>query len=211
MKKSIFLLGALLTGAMPLMAAQTLNWASPVFSQIVDSQGEALDASFTFELGVFTPGFTPEETNLADWASNWLALDQADYNPSIGYFTASLFLPDVPQYAELFAEKQAYLWVRNGTTIGGGTEWFLASASNWTLPEAFTGCCGNDIPLEWSVTDLGTTTPDYGTQNGEEGPGEIVQSGVFSLQTATVIPEPGPIALIAMATLVLQGRRRRLV
>ena len=210
MKLRTFLLGVILATTPPAMAAYTINWASPVFSQIVDSDGESLDGSYTFEIGVFAPGFTPEEANLADWANHWIPLDQADYSPSLGYFTASLFLADVPDYGTIFAEKQAYLWIYNTTMITEQTQWFVGRAASWVLPPEVTDCCGNGIPLDWSVSDMEDITPDFGAQSGREGLGEITTSSpAFSLQTATVIPEPGQMALIAVAVLLLQGRRRR--
>ena len=203
------LLLALATLFTPIAPAQTLNWASPVFSSIVDSEGLALDNSFTFQLGVFNPGFTPEESNTSEWFDNWVMLDQADYDPSIGYFTASIFLKDVPNYSTIFAEKEAYLWIRNANTAEPGTEWFLGRATSWVLPQEILGCCGNGLPVEWSVSDLETTVPDFGTQGGHEGPGVVVNSGTFSLQTATFIPEPGSVSLVIIATMMLLGRRRR--
>ena len=203
--KLIAMVAALATS----LPAQTLNWASPVFSTIVDSEGVTLDETFTFQLGVFEPGFTPEEANVTEWVDNWVMLDQADYNPSLGYFTASIFLKDVPDYGTVFAEKQAYLWIRNQTAIGPDTEWFLGRAGSWVLPKEILGCCGNALPVEWSVSDLGSTVPDFGSQGGIEGPGVIVNSGDYSLQTATFIPEPGASVLVILATMMLLGRRRR--
>jgi hypothetical protein len=188
--------------------AQTLNWASPVFSDIVDSQGVTLDNSFTFQLGVFNPGFTPEESNTSEWFDNWIKLDEADYDPAIGYFTASIFLKDVQDYATIFAEREAYLWIRNANTPEPGTEWFLGRAGAWVLPQEVLGCCGNNLPVEWSVSDLETTVPDFGSQGGIEGPGVIVNSGTFTLQTATFIPEPGSSVLVMLAAMLAIRRRR---
>lgn len=209
MRATLLSIAAAALFAPSMLMAQTLNWASPFNSSIVDSEGATLDSSFTFELGVFNPSFTPLESNVDQWASNWLALDQADYDPALGYFTASLFLQGVPDYATLYAERQAYLWVRNSNSAIAGSEWFLASAPSWVLPPLDPDCCGNDLPVEWSVSDLGSDVPEYGSQNGVEGPGVIVNSGTFTLQTATFIPEPSSALLIGLAVFGLVGRRRR--
>jgi hypothetical protein len=58
----LLLLGCLglLSGA---LHAQTLNWGSAVFSDPVDIKGDTLDDTYTFELGSFVNGFTPDSSN----------------------------------------------------------------------------------------------------------------------------------------------------
>ena len=206
MRKLLLILAA--AAAAATAQAQTLNWASPVFSDLADSHGLTLDGAFSFQIGVFADDFAPQESNAPDWEANWILLDEADYNASLGYFTSSAFLKDVPDYQSVFAGRNAYLWIRNGGSPEPGTEWFLGRAASWVLPESVPGCCGNGLPVEWSVSDLAGVVPDFGGQGGLQGPGQIDNPGSFTLQTATFVPEPSALALLALAT-ALAARRRR--
>jgi hypothetical protein len=194
--------------------SQTIDWASLTGSQIVDSEGEALDNTFVFELGAFTAGFTPNESNLGDWGSYWHVFDTAEYsNNSLegGYFTGSQNLQNVTNYSTLFQGMAAYIWIRNGSE----TEYFLANASaklgisEWKFPELDANCCANGEVTTWSVSNLDTDTPVWGSQLEQHGGGEHDASGgPYDIQTHAV-PEPAaPVMMLFVCGLGLLRRRR---
>lgn len=220
MKTTLFLPAALLLAvASPLIHAQTLNWGSPVGTVVVDSNGDGVDDSFVFELGAFSLGFTPNETNIEDWALNWMVFDTTSYNPTFGYFTSTVnVISDVSGNVTSnnpnaspgnFAGLVAYLWVRNEDMPGKNTEWLLVRANNWTFPLAAGDCCNTSV-IEWSVSDLNTgNTPLYGSQGGQEGPGFHPHTSTSGLQTHTFIPETSSTTLGVVAFAVTLLRRRR--
>lgn len=195
-----------------------INWGSLDASTIVDSEGNTLDPlNFTFELGAFAEGFTPTESNVQDWYSNWFTFDVAVYNQSGGVFAGEYTMYDNNtdplngDFASLGISRDAYIWVYDSTTPEPGTEWFLASASNWQFPELADDCCNNALPLEWSMSDLTVTdVPLWGNQLGTEGSGEVTSfNGGADLQTYTFIPEPSSALLVALAGLMGVMRRSR--
>jgi hypothetical protein len=187
--------------------SQTLNWGSLTNSTIVDSQGMPLDEMFVFELGAFDPGFNPSESNIGQWADHWNVFDAASYayNPTdLGYFTGTTHLQDVPGYTGTFEGLGAFLWVRNN----GKTEQFLSSTASWTFPTLDPGCCPTAVTT-WSVSDLATDTPVWGSHDELHGGGNYFAPGPFDLQTHA-IPEPGSwvMVLVGCGTLFLHRRRR---
>ncbi len=195
--------------------SQTLNWSSLTDSRIVDSQGASLaQNTYVFELGAFEAGFTPQESNIGQWVSNWHVFDTASYtydtSTSTGYFTGTEKLQDVPAYASMFQGLSAFLFVRNSTD----TEFFLATATakpgigEWKFPtlDLDSGCCPKGVTT-WSVSNLATDTPVWGTQGGHEGGGTGVL-GNYDLQTYAV-PETSSslLALVGGSWLMLRRRR----
>lgn len=202
----MFLLGA--TSA----RSQTLNWASLTGSDIVDSKGAVLDPNtYVFELGAFTAGFTPVESNISHWdsASNWHVFSTAAYsgNSLDGWvFTGTQNLQDVPAYTSLFQGLEAYIFVRNTTD----TEYFLArpaASGSWLFPTLDTSCCPNGTVTTWSVSDLGSGNPVWGSQGGNEGGGTGTY-GNHDVQTYAV-PEAGSSLLAIFGCGLLLLRRRR--
>ena len=199
-------------------AAQTIDWGSPMFSDLVDSTGKTLDSGYTFEIGAFTPNFTPDQTNVTEWAANWHTFDSAAYNKDLGYFTSSVQMAaggqsSNPLFANLglnFQDLHGYLWIRNSDTPLPGVQWLLARAASWIFP-TYTGCCANTAPLQWSVSDLAPTTPVYGKQGEIPGAGVFTDSGTHTLQTYTFVPEPSTPLLVILAGATLALRRRRVV
>jgi hypothetical protein len=209
------------------LQAQTLDWGSRVFSDIVDSEGQTLDNTFLFQLGAFDPLFIPTEENMNQWVSNWRVFDQASYNPGIGYFanwsteTDTLRMlddgtsnsPFETAGAPSFEGLTAYIWIRKGDQPVEGSEWLLTRASTWVFPNATPGCCDNELDVQWSVSDLDThgETPLWGGYGTVEGPGVFTPSGPHDLQTYTFVPEPSSSLLAAAAGILTVLRRRRSV
>jgi MYXO-CTERM domain-containing protein len=214
MKSSFVFLAALLIAlSASRSGAQTLNWGSAAFSDLVDSHGDVLDSAFVFELGTFELGFTPTEDNFDNWFENWLIFDTADYNAGNGVFTSVVHVQDVANYESLFEGMQAYIWVRNGTTPGPETEGFLATKTlatttgTWVFPDLDPGCCPNGEVTQWSISQLGTEPPVWGNQGGIPGGGDYPDNGTYDLQTH-VVPEPGA-CLLGLAGLAFALFRRR--
>lgn len=217
----LFLITVLLGLAAGRTHAQTLNWGSEFASSIVDSEGVVLDNAFVFEIGAFTAGFTPQESNVSDWSANWLVFDRASYSQENGYFTSAVhYLNDGTSNsayqspgASSFAGMEAFLWVRNSSDPVVGTEWLLTRASNWVFPAPNQNpdCCDTEV-IEWSVSDLtGTDVPVWGNQGGVLGGGSYTVTGSYDLQTHTFVPEPSSMMMIALAGSILTLRRRRAV
>jgi hypothetical protein len=208
------LLAALCTSE---LHAQTLNWGSEVFSDLVDSRGETLTDVFVFEIGAFTPGFSPAVDNIFDWYANWHVFDQANYSQANGYFTSTVEMQDNGTSNSLalaakgmsFEGLEAFLWIRNNDSAEVGAEWLLVRSPVWIFPAPIPGCCGNEIPVEWSVSDLSPNdAPRWGNQGGYLGPGAYTVTGAFDLQTHTFVPEPS-LALLLLATAAGGALRRR--
>ena len=229
MKCSPPLLIACLGGLAVLKAsAQQLNWGSSVFSDLVDSKGDALENTFVFEIGAFNPGFTPTLSNLLDWRSNWQVFDRAAYNGIeepvddgiFGYFTGTARMLDDGRSDSAFMTPSAlsfeglsgYLWIRKGDDPVAGSEWSLTRANNWVFPNAIPGCCDNDTPFNWSTSDLTEAdVPLWGRQGKISGPGEVSNSGIHTLQTYTFVPEPSSFLMLLSASGLLMVRRRSIV
>ena len=202
-----------------------VNWGSLDFSGIVDSNGNALtaDGSFYFDLGAFKSNFTPTESNVEEWAANWYTFDRATYvmdSANTAVFASSYRMYDGSpggvdsvggNFEALGISRDAYIWVYNGTIPEHGTQWFLARSTSWVFPQVTGACCGNNPPLEWSMSDLTSSdVPLWGNQLGTEGPGERAhfREGA-DLQTYTFIPEPSSALLVSLAGIVMALRRNR--
>lgn len=210
--RSRLIVALLLLGAMT-ARSQTVNWGSATESGIVDSHGDPLDEDFVFELGAFGAGFIPNAMNFGDWAANWTIFDTAAYSYSSetgAYFTGTRDAQTVGSYSSVFEGIDAYLWIRNGDQ----SENFLATsnttlgAADWVFPTLDPGCCPNGDVTTWSVSNLGSGVPIWGSQRDEHGGGEFTAPGPFDLQTHA-IPEPSGLLLLMMGCGFLVIRRRR--
>jgi len=207
--------------------SQTLNWGSPFSesftSNLADSQGNALNDTYTFEIGTFGDGFNPNAANAADWYTHWKAFDAASFSegtfdPATGYVTATADMnpsgfstsPDATSNTFNFSGLEAFLWVRNSNSPGTNSEWALVRAGSWTFPTADPECCPSEFPVNWSVSDLTSEVPVYGGQGGIQGDGVHSVSGSYFIQTYTfaAVPEPSAVLMIGMAALALARRRR---
>ncbi len=238
MKPHVALLASLLLVASSFRAqSQTLDWGSEVFTNLYDSNGQTLDNTFVFEMGAFVAGFVPEASNVSSWSANWRVFDRASYDPLLGYFTkwgtetetlrmlddGTSNSPYMTPGSMSFEGLNAFLWVRKGELPVEGSEWLLTRADNWTFPTATPGCCDNEPPSQWSVSDLdGGDIPVWGRQAGDTndpyvstGPGVFTSSGPSTypgsstLQTFTFVPEPSAAIMTALAGCVMVLRRRR--
>jgi hypothetical protein len=195
--------------------AQTLNWGAPIAEPLVDSNGDAIDDNYVFELGAFPLDFNPSESNVGEWLSKWRVFDALTYDSIAGFTTSTVFIlngvtssSDKRTDSGSFANHIAYIWIRKGDDPVPGSEWFVGRAIDWTFPSQGGDCCANNT-LEWSVSDLGPNeVPEWGRQYNLTGPGEFTVSGTDGLQTHTFIPEPSVSLFTLLASSLLLRRRR---
>jgi hypothetical protein len=207
--------------------ASTVFWGSVFNDNLFDSAGNTLDATYSFEIGTFTGGFTPTYQNVDQWEANWHVIDRAFDPDSNGWNSIDQFFvgtvgfntdgtsdsPDANP-ADVFSQGNVvYLWTYNSKSIVPGSEWALVTD----------GVTGGDTGDDWNIPDPLDTGGSYNWQlsdangaviggaNGVQGPGTYSATpGVFSLQTA-VVPEPGSaFLLLAAAAAHLARRARRL-
>ncbi|MBL9131228.1 MAG: PEP-CTERM sorting domain-containing protein [Verrucomicrobiaceae bacterium] len=199
--------------------ARTISWRSGIFDTLLDSSGGMLDDTFTFELGAFDPGFTPDALNFDQWSLHWHAFGQATYEPingngwepSLQYFTKDTTVlggqlssesPPLASYA-FTAGMDAWLWVYDNQAITPTSEWALVRGSTWDFPASD---LLNLTPVTWELNSADISI--WGGANDLRGAGEFSSlPALFDLQTA-VVPEPGSAALMGIA-LCLTLRRRR--
>ncbi len=218
MKSYLFtLLAAVCVIAASPSNAQTLNWGGQFGDVLTDSEGNLLDANFTFELGAFISGFIPSEHPLDQWSSNWRMFDTAEFNPGFGYFTGEVFILDNVTSSNpsanpaSFAGLVAYLWIRDNDQPIPGSEWLLVRSDQWTFPLTGGDCCDTSV-IQWSISDLdGGDMPQWGRQGNAVGPGSYSTntSSTSSLQTFGFVPEPSTALLTAIAGLGMVLRRKR--
>lgn len=224
---------AILIFMAPSLQAATIQWGGEVGSDFYLSDGTQVSSSntpslsLTFELGAFDPAFTPDETNLGDWRSNWRAIDTASFSLPNQYFSGEFVLTDQNlgisgvQYngATFSPGEDLYIWAYNQLSVNTNMEWALMtglsptddasinpSDNNWELPDPATSTQGS-LPLSWRTSTANTA--GFGSVPGSIGDGVITtpQSGDF--QFATIIPEPSFSLYIGLFSLLGIVYRRR--
>jgi hypothetical protein len=227
---TLIVLTGLIAASKPLQAA-SIGWGNQAFDTLVDSNGAALDSTFTFEIGTFINGFVPTASNLTDWAANWTIFDASGLNTNapvpnegpLNWFTSTATHQTNSQSSSLFTtpgstfaqNTQAYLWAYDSKAVSFTSEWALvtdlvASGNNgdsWRFPSP-----SNDIGfLTWSLADADNAVFGKLKDGTIAGGGDFtVQPATFSLQTHQV-PEPGGALLIASAGLLFMLRRARFI
>ena len=225
LRKTLLLLPIAIALATPVAAVQ-INWGNEIDSDLRDSFGNSLDATFAIQLGYFEKvlgqQFVPTAANTGEWSSHWKVFDQAAFDPLAGYFTSSANLNPEGTSSSTFADndlgvdfsnQNAYVWIHNSQTPGTGTEWFLgrsATTPAWQIPAKVEDCCDNRPPVEWSITDLEPAdAPVFGKQGGTSGAGDYSVTGPYTLQTFSVVPEPSSCLLLTLGGAAVILRRRR--
>lgn len=111
--------------------ARTLNWQGLGRTNLMSSM-LPMDAEFRFELGVFKSGFVPTETNVSQWATNWVAAQRTNYNAVTRIFAGSHHVTN--NVAPMTNGARFYYWGFRGSEVSG--EWILITRSNWSWPAA---------------------------------------------------------------------------
>ena len=153
----------------PVKAQTLIEWFSAQNATNLAANGiSTMDASFRFELGVFTGSFVPTSSNTAQWSANWNAAQRVRYRTDLKRFTGSLTVNSAT--APFTAGKAAYVWGFKGDPAAG--EWILFRAASWTWPSA---AAGPPAFLLWEAKDA---TAILGTINLSGSP--------FLMQAAAV-------------------------
>ena len=195
------------------LRANTINWGNALFDDNYDSTGSEFDGStFTFEMGVFSDGFTPTALNTDQWSSEWVALDSTSYDDATEWFTGSYTIGAGDSPLE---GRQAFIWVRNNSLGDGSSEWLLITdytgVDAWTLP-GYTDPGGSSPPgtFDWRVSTAETAV--WGGLDGVAGSGIFTGApGSYAFQTFTfgpAVPEPSAAVLMGIGALGLLRRRR---
>lgn len=108
--------------------ADAVYWGTQGFHRLEDSRGRQWDPGFRMKLGVFPTGFTPRPENVDQWASHWIELDAAVFDPDERRFAG---LVDDAQPLPAGADRQVFIWAMNGTDLTQGPEWLLLTRQDW--------------------------------------------------------------------------------
>lgn len=204
-------------------AASTIFWGTKPNDLLFDSQGNALDATFVFELGTFASTFTPNETNMDQWAANWFVFDAAisgsGWNPAGQEVTGSVehttssgsTSPYATPGATFDQGTTAYLWVYNSKDLNTNPEWALLvdvdNGANLYYPWEFPDPTLENDSFDWQTQDVETAI--YGGVNGTRAAGDFsALPATFTIQTA-VVPEPGSALLVIIGAMAVIGRAKR--
>ncbi|MDC0503679.1 hypothetical protein OAN94_05325, partial [Verrucomicrobiales bacterium] len=106
MNQSLWSLSILLLFANPASVAKVF-WQSIPYSIHLMSDDQAFDASVSFEIGTFAPGFVPRLSNRSQWASKWTVIDRTTYNSDTKLFASMVQFDsnEVP----FVARRRAYM------------------------------------------------------------------------------------------------------
>jgi hypothetical protein len=202
----------------PLRAEVLFDWGSEYYSELFDSYGNRLDASYTFELGAFDPSFTPTAVNFTSWAAIWNVFVSNTINTTFVLFRSSAYMLDDGTSSSLAADPagydfrglDAYIWGYNSKSYTQTLEWVWFRAPSWIFPASFAP--GPPVtPTDWSISQLTAgDVPLFGRQAGDVGLGYASAPGVlgqYNLQTYTLTPGPAgvpePSTVIFAALLVV--------
>jgi len=219
---------AMVVTVAPLRAEVLFDWGSEVYSELFDSYGTRLDASYTFELGAFDPSFTPTAGNVALWEANWKVFDSTTINTTFDLFRSSAYMLDDGTSTSTspsvttgydFRGLNAYIWGYNSKSYTQTLEWVWFRAPSWIFPATVTP--GPPVtPTDWSISQLTAgDVPLWGRQGTAVGLGYASAPGVlgqYNLQTYTLqigptpIPEPSTIifAVLLVAIAVFHRWKR---
>lgn len=216
------------SAALPNIQAQTINYGSSYLQTVellTSNGGSQFAGGFTWQLGYFDTGFTPNSTNYSLWADNWNSVASTtpgiDDNATPGdtsddwYFVTGSSPSPVPNDA---VGKQAYVFAFNNLGLIGTAsgEALLYSQGGVTFTNELVPPTSFDIANSPSADD-DVFNVIWGRVNRNTDGSEIVGSnGIFTFnpganfeaQTGSFVPEPGSL-LLGLAGVGLMLRRRR--
>jgi hypothetical protein len=208
--------------------AASIAWGSGFEATLLNSAGNPLDASFSFELGSFG-SFVPTLLNFNDWANHWKVFDRAFESDANGWAwdeSERFFVgfaghqsdgtSDSPQATPgaVFNEgEQIYLWVFNSKALLESSEWALVSdfsgsingGDAWSFPDP---TIPSSVTFDIQLSDADTAI--IGGVNGTRGAGDFAATPTeFHIQTATLpIPEPSSLLLVFLSAALINRRHR---
>lgn len=204
--------------------ASTIFWANNFPDLLFDSAGNALDASYTFELGSFG-AFVPTVDNINQWVNNWTVFERA-YEGNGGFDVANQNFSRTVDHTitggsssteadplSVFAQGEvAYVWIFNIKERQANTEWALVTDgdnggdvdADWLFPDPADILTG----YAWSLADADELI--FGGLNNTQGAGGFTANpGNFTIQTATVpVPEPSSGLLMFLSASIWVIRRK---
>jgi hypothetical protein len=154
--------------------AGTIEWNSPPAAMNLDSNSAPMSTGFVYELGVFSSGFQPTPSNVADWAANWHVADRAGRSGTVNAFGSSFRVPNNKAPFTVGAEG----WIMGKKDSPTGTELILFRNNHWTWPAATSATAVPTFAQEWHVD--GKSTMDeviLGSVNPQGSP-FLMQSAV---------------------------------
>lgn len=132
--------------------AGTIEWNSPPTAMNLDSSGAVMDTGFKYELGVFSSGFQPSPSNVADWAANWHKADSVGRSHKVNAFGSSYKIPNNLAPFTVGAKG----WILGKKQTPRGTEKILFRNTHWTWPSVDAAGAPASLPREWSVDEKAT-------------------------------------------------------
>ena len=121
-------LGLILSGN--LGQAETLSWFSDPNRTNLTSNGQLMDGSFRFELGVFSGGFVPTSSNTSQWAAHWTGAQRIPYDALTKLYSSQFTVED--NVTPFTVGANAYVWGFRGDETSG--EWILFRKATWNWP-----------------------------------------------------------------------------
>lgn len=212
MKTSFIRFLAVLLASGPAGMTATIEWGIE-FSDATYSDGSPVLDDFVFQIGTFSPAFTPTNENLSDWESHFLVSGIENHSASWINLENDLF----PTFGERIQSSvfraggdvqegdSVFLWGYNSLNIAGSSEWILLTNSNWQFP---------------APTPSGTEPGSLVRFNGIDSGTEMIFGNSFNLagnadlfdrvwQTQAV-PEPATYAIFVGLGVAGLALRRRL-
>jgi hypothetical protein len=218
--------------------SQTVDWGTSYSENPLSflSDGTVDNQILTWQLGWFTDGFTPDQTNYMSWATNWNPVDTNAHTfivdnsfPSGGLWSVAGHVDDVGVEA---GGKQQYMFAYNSLGLIGTTsgEAFLARQDGLFFPQGPTANVFDiaDFPLSsnddlftviWGRVDRNMYQPGGLVSGGGDISFVVPDSnatpadslnGTFEAQSATwPIPEPSSALLVSLVGLTFLLKRRR--
>jgi hypothetical protein len=168
--------------------ASTVFWGSNFNDHLFDSTGNALDSTYSFEIGAFTGGFTPTYQNVDQWQANWHVIDRA-YDPDAnGWNSIDQFFVGTVEFntsggsnspdanpGDVFTQGDTvYLWAYNSKSIVPSSQWALVTdgsplgdlADNWIIPDPLDTVSS----FNWQLTDANTPSLAESMECRDRGP-----------------------------------------
>jgi hypothetical protein len=137
--RALQFIAVLACGCLPLAGQVPIPWNSPPDAVNLDSDGQPMDAGYTFELGVFNGSFTPTLENIDLWVANW-SVAGSETNPASTSYVVSTKRYAAQHDADnndapFDVGKPGYVWGKRESA--GGKQWILFRATNWDWPSTF--------------------------------------------------------------------------